>query len=320
MIRVSAVSTGAVGGHLWTIRPWLQHAIRPAQPPASVPWTTTLDDPRAGTVRLHGRLTARPGAREICVVVHGLGGSSATHYTIAAARAVDAAGMACLRLDLRGAPGDGEDLYNAGLTADVRAAVASPALTPYEAIYVLGYSLRYATEDVDPRLRAVAAVCPPIDLARGAEAIDHPARWVYRRHVLSGLKDHYAAVIARRPLAGLPSIAEARGIDSIRVWDERIVAPRFGYRSAAHYYAEATVAPRLGRLARPALAVVAPFDPMIPEETVRPALSGGHAMLDVRWIHEGGHVGFPGSVDLGMGGETGVEAQVVRWLRKAGEA
>ncbi len=234
--------------------------------------------------------------------------------------------MACLRLDLRGAPGDGEDLYNAGLTADLHAALASEALAPYERLYVLGYSLgghltlRHATEEADPRVRAVAAVCPPLDLALSADAIDHPARWVYRRHVLSGLKAHYAAVARRRPQGGLPTLAEARAIDRVRTWDERIIAPRFGFRSAAHYYAETSVAPRLARLARPALLIVATGDPMVLEETVRPALEGAHEKLDVRWIHEGGHVGFPGSVDLGMGGETGMEAQVMRWLRKAGAA
>ena len=145
-----------------------------------------------------------------------------------------------------------------------------------------------------------------------------PERWIYRRHVLSGLKAMYAAVVRRRPGGALPSLAVARAIDRIRAWDDCIVAPRFGFRSAEHYYAEVSVAHRLACLVRPALLVAATFDPMIPPETVRPALAGEHALLDVRWIHEGGHVGFPASFDLGLGGETGLEPQVVRWLRKAG--
>jgi predicted alpha/beta-fold hydrolase len=128
----------------------------------------------------------------------------------------------------------------------------------------------------------------------------------------------YAAVVQRRPDASLPSLAEARAIDRLRVWDDRIVAPRFGYRSAEHYYAEASVAPRLARLSRPALLVGATFDPMVPAEVVRPALVGGPPLLDVRWIREGGHVGFPSSLDLGLGGETGLEPQALCWLRRAG--
>jgi hypothetical protein len=50
---------------------------------------------------------------------------------------------------------------------------------------------------------------------------------------------------------------------------------------------------------------------------VRPALSLDHPLLDVRWVDEGGHVGFPASFDLGLGGDTGLEPQVLRWLRRA---
>jgi predicted alpha/beta-fold hydrolase len=96
------------------------------------------------------------------------------------------------------------------------------------------------------------------------------------------------------------------------------VAPRYGFRSAEHYYAEASVAPRLGSLARPALLVAALDDPMIPPEVLRPALSQEYPLLDVRWLEQGGHVGFPDTIDLGLGGELGLEAQALRWLRKAG--
>jgi predicted alpha/beta-fold hydrolase len=312
-----------VRGHLWTIRPWLVHELKPTSPPPCVAWTTVLSDDRRGQVRLHGRLARRDGARELLIIVHGLGGSSAAYYTVAAARAAERAGMDSLRVDLRGAPLDGEDLYNAALTADLRAAVSSEALAAYDALYLLGYSLgghlalRYATEQIDPRVRSVAAVCPPVDLDRAATAIDARERWVYRRHVLSGLKAAYAALVARRPEPGLPSLSEARAIDRLRSWDDRIVARRFGFRSAEHYYADASVAPRLGALARPALLVAATDDPMIPPNAVRPALAGTHERLDVRWI-DGGHVGFPPRVDLGLPGETGLEAQVVTWLREAG--
>jgi predicted alpha/beta-fold hydrolase len=229
-------------------------------------------------------------------------------------------------LNLRGAAGDGEDVYNAGLTADLRAAIASAELAAYETIFVLGYSLgghlalRLATEDLDRRVRAVAAVCPPLDLDRTSAALDEPSRWVYRRNVLEGLKSGYAATIARQADRHLPTMAEVRAIRKLRAWDDRVVAPRFGYRSAEHYYAEASVAPRLGELGRPALVVAATHDPMIPAETLHPWLDGGHAahpMLDARWVEEGGHVGFPPSFDLGLGGETGLEPQVFRWLRRA---
>jgi predicted alpha/beta-fold hydrolase len=313
-------------GHAWTLRPWLAHQLRPEAAPAAVPWTTVVRDARLGDVALHGWLADREDARAIVLLVHGLGGSSDAQYVRAAARAADRAGMASLRLDLRGAPGDGEDLYNAGLTEDLRAALASPAFARFDRVHVLGYSLGghltllHATEAQDRRVRSVAAVCPPVDLDRSAAAMDEPGRWVYRQHVLGGLKAAYAAFARRRPGLGLPSIAAARRIGKLRTWDDHIIAPRFGFRSAEHYYATSSVAPRLGKLACPTLVVNALHDPMIPEDTVRPTLGRAHPRLDVRWIASGGHVGFPADLDLGLGGETGLEPQIMRWLTVASSA
>ena len=198
-------------GHLWTVRPWLAHRLRPRKPPPSIAWSTSVQDPTLGLVRLRGRLTQRPGARSLVVLVHGLGGDSSSYYVLAAANAAEQAGLSSLRLDLRGADGEGHDFYNAGLTADLRAAIGSEALAGHDTILVLGFSLgghltlRYATEAaLDPRVRAVAAVCPPIDLDRTAEAIDQPRAWVYRRHVLDSLKQLYAAVSAHRARRGTP--------------------------------------------------------------------------------------------------------------------
>lgn len=322
----------SITGHLWTLRPWLAHQLRPQPDPAHIPWSTSVEDPTVGTLRLGGRLTVRPSPpsspRVALVIVHGLGGSSLAPYVLEATVAASRAGLDVLRLDLRGADGEGHDFYNAGLTADLRAAIGSEALAGHDIILVLGFSLgghlalRYATEAIDPRVRAVAAVCPPIDLDRTAEAIDRPQAWLYRRHVLDSLKQLYATVSAHRARRGTPGrplrpVADVRGIDRIRAWDDHVVAPRFGFRSAEHYYAEMSVAPRLHRLAVPSLILAALADPMVPEHTLRPALDRRFPRLDVRWLEEGGHVGFPPSIDLGMGGAVGLYPQLLAWLRKA---
>jgi predicted alpha/beta-fold hydrolase len=308
-------------GHLWTIRPFLQNQLRPRKPPPSEPWSTEVEDPTVGPIRLQGRLSPPgPSGRACLVIVHGLGGSADSAYVIDAALAAEAQGLACLRLNLRGADGDNVDFYNAGLTADVHAALKSPALAAFEAIYLLGYSLgghivlRAATETeaLDPRVRAVAAICPPLDLDRGCAALDQPRSWVYRRHILAGLKDMYAAVAARRRQR-VP-VAEARRITRLREWDDRIVAPRFGHASAEAYYAAATVVPRLAQLGVPSLLAAAAADPMVPADTLRPALVAPPALLDVRWIDEGGHVGFPGALALGFPAPLGLEPQAIQWL------
>lgn len=312
-------------GHLWTITPRLRHAVRPAQLPEARPWATSVDDPQAGSVRVTGRLREVPGSDDVLVLIHGLGGCTESHYLSGAVLAAEEAGLSCLRVNLRGADRVGDDFYHAGLTADLHAALASEELRGYRRIYLLGYSLgghvalRAATEEGDPRLAAVAAVCSPLDLSRSVAEIDAPALWVYRRYLLNNLRSIYAAVAARRPPGAVPlaplTSEEAARIRTLREWDDRIVAPRHGFTGASDYYTRASVAPRLANLRVPALLVNSECDPMVPARAVRPVLESPVPGLTVRWIPRGGHVAFPRRLDAGLGEGIGLERQILGWLR-----
>ncbi len=304
-------------GHFWTIRPVALQAFDFARAPAATPWSTVVADERFGQVTLRGLLDAGRSST-LVLVVHGLGGNAESHYAVDAARTVAKAGFDCLRLNLRGAGLDGEDFYHAGLSSDLHAALSSPELSHYERLLVLGFSLgghvalRYATGNVDPRVQRVAAVCSPLDLQRSADAIDRPERWLYRRHVLSGLKQSYAAM-ARRRAVDVP-LERARRVRRIVEWDDLVVAPRHGFSDARHYYREASVAPLLRRIGVPSLLVAARHDPMVLERTLRPALEEAPDALEVRWFERGGHVGFPRDFDLGQPAARGMASQIVAWL------
>lgn len=289
--------------HLWTLSPRIRHAVRPGHAPESRPWQTVVEDPRMGPVRLTGRLRELPGDG-LLVLVHGLGGSIESHYMVRGATAAEAAGLSCLRVNLRGADRLGDDYYHAGLTSDLHAALASPEIARFRRIWMIGYSLgghvvlRAATEVADPRLEAVAAVCAPVDLALSVAEIDAPGFWLYRRYLLRSLADIYRAVAARRPV---PYPVERTGaIRTIREWDDRIVAPRHGFADAADYYARMSVAPRLPELKVPALLLNSDCDPMVPARAVRPALERESPRLRVEWVR-GGHVAFP-------------DTEVIEWL------
>jgi uncharacterized protein len=311
-------------GHLRTIGPRIRHAVHPRSAPESRPWETVVEDPQAGAVRLTGRLREVPGADEAVVLVHGLGGSTESHYMPRGAAAAERAGISCLRLNLRGSDRRGEDYYHAGMTADVHAALASPELRPYRRLYAVGYSmgghvaLRLACEDADPRLAAVAAVCAPLDLARSQREIDSPAAWLYRRYLIANLGGVYRAVAARRPV---PFPVERLGeIHTFLEWDDRIVAPRHGFADAADYYARASVAPRLGHLRVPALLLNSELDPMVPARSVRPCLAGASPLLTVVWVPGGGHLAFPHRPVRGLGEGAGIDDQVIAWLRSRNAA
>jgi predicted alpha/beta-fold hydrolase len=306
-------------GHFWT----LESRLRSPEAPAAEEWEARLADERWGTVRLTGKVRHEPGARGLLLVVHGIAGCAEAGYVQAAAQAASAAALSCLRLNLRGCDRLGEDLYHGGLASDLAAALASPAVAPYECLYALGYSmgghlaLCLACSAPDRRLAAVAAVCAPLDLAAGARYFDRQVPWPYRRFILGQLNEIYAAVAAVRPLP--LTAAEAARLEGLEEWDDRITAPRWGFGDAATYYRRASVAGRLSSLAVPALLVASESDPMVPPSLLEPVLAEGTPdALEVRWVDGGGHVGFPPGLDLGEAAPPGLAAQVLGWLLRQG--
>lgn len=310
----------SIAGHFWTLSTNVRHSLAPWAAPPGEPWSTTLVDPKVGEVRLSGELH-RTGSPVLVIAIHGLGGSIASHYVVRTATAAAALGLDCLRLHLRGADRSGEDFYHAGLTADLSAALRSAALAGYARVLVVGHSLgghmtlRWALAPDDPRVRAVASVCAPLDLAAGCAAIDQPGRFLYRGHVLGGLKAIYAAVAARRAVP--TPLAKIRRISTIREWDRHAVVPRHGFVSVDDYHRSTSVAPRLADITLPALIVSAPADPMIPAATIAPHVRTLPGHVVHRWATRGGHVAFPEASDLGLGGDpaTGLFGQVLSWLR-----
>jgi predicted alpha/beta-fold hydrolase len=307
-----------IAAHAWTIGPNLVHRMAPRVAPASQPWSTVLEDERIGPVTLRGRLRVREGGDACVIVVHGLGGSPDSGYCVQAAAAADRAGMSCLRMSLRGADRAGDDFYHGGLAADLEAAAASADLQRFARLYVLGYSLGghvslcYALAPADARVRAVAAVCSPLDLGLGQQAIDRTRALIYRHHVLAGLKQIYSAVAAKRSVpTPLPRALAAR---TLREWDELTVVPRYGFGSVDEYYAQMSVGPRLSELQVPALVVHSTLDPMVPPWTYEPHLTRSLPKLTCHPLASGGHVGFPANVCLGERGPGVLEDQILAWL------
>ncbi len=304
-------------GHFWTLAPFLRHTLIPPRAPRSTEWVTRLEDGVVGTLSLNGRLSQSGASNTLVVIVHGLGGSATSYYAVRAAQAAARAGLDSLRLNLRGADRRGEDFYHAGLIADLEAALRSKPLQAYDRILLLGYSLggnmvlRYLAGNPDPRVRAAAAVCSPIDLEKGARAIDRPHRAFYRLHMLRGLKEIYQKVAARRDVP-LP-VDKAMRIDTLEQWDEEVISPRHGFAGAEDYWAKTSACNILGDIETPTLFVAAERDPMVLIDTVRPWLASAKRLRRVI-TDRGGHVGFPQQVDLGIGTSGTVDDQIIRWM------
>lgn len=311
---------GVLGGHAWTILADARHRVRPIPLPTSVPWTLDVETVEGDTARLTGRYAASPTEREAVLIVHGLGGSSGSGYCRGLAAAAADRGWSSLRVDLRGADGDGADVYHAGLSGDLRAALHSPELARHETLYVVGVSLgghstlRLALEPL-ARLAAVVAVSAPLDLAASCQAIDRRRAFPYRHHVLGSLKDSYRAVVGRHGSGPrVPSPLETvEAVRTIRDWDRTVVVPRFGFADVADYHGRMSVGPHLRELSCPALYVGSPYDPMVPGPAVLPSLQAAGPSLRTVMLDRGGHVGLP-APQLSRDAPPTLPAQLLAWL------
>lgn len=308
----------AMVAHGSTIAPRVRHAIKPYASPPSEPWQTQIQGDRSLRVTLSGQRTTLPGGkRSLALLIHGLGGTAQSHYMCRSAKSLVDQGMDCLRLNLRGMGESSPDLYHAGLTADLHQLFRNPWIQAYERVLVLGFSLgghmalKFATEKPPSQVKAVAAMCAPLDLAACAQWIDRPGCWLYRSYVMRSLKQAYERMLGH-PDCHLPHVPVG-GIDTIQAWDDALVAPRFGFRNAREYYTCQSAGPRLHELRVPAFLIHAPHDPMVPALSVRPFLNAS-PRIHSAWMRHGGHVSFPSKFQQGFSPEPGIMAQITGWF------
>ena len=311
-------------GHLQTIAG--NFLPRPAFRLPSVAETIEVDPADASRVLCYCHWQPEPvrAARLTLVLVHGLEGSSDSRYIEGVAARAWAAGMNVVRMNMRNCGGSEAltpTLYHSGRSADVGAVVQHYAARfGLERVALAGYSmggnlvLKLAGEWGARRpLAAVATVCPAIDLAAGADALHEAANRLYEWHFLRGLKRRLRRKAALFP--GIYKLARVGPIRSIREFDEKIVAPYCGFRSADDYYYRAASARVVDRIRVPTLILCAQDDPFIrlsPETRARLLANLHIAFVESR---HGGHCAF-----LGRASGDDIhwaEAAVVRFLQDA---
>jgi predicted alpha/beta-fold hydrolase len=239
------------------------------------------------------------------IVVHGLEGSSDSQYMLGVAHNGLAAGMNVVLMNQRNCGGMDHfapTLYNSGLSGDVAAVVRSLLENDGVSRFALiGFSmggnlvLKLAGEwgsDAPPQFRAVAAVCPAMDLASSADALHAPANRIYEYYFLMQLFRRLRR--KARLFPGKFDVSRLRGITSLRQFDDRITAYYCGFAGADDYYARAAAANVVDRIAVPALIIHAANDPFIrmQPETLRRIAANPH----ITYIEtdDGGHCAFLG--------------------------
>lgn len=267
-----------------------------------------------------------PGA-PMLVLFHGLEGSSASAYAEAFADVAEAWGVPLAVPHFRGCSGElnrAPRAYHSGDHAEIdwilrRLAGAQPDRALLAAGVSLGGNalLRWAGEQGTQAaavVKAVAAICSPLDLAAGGQAIGRGFnRLVYTRMFLRTMVPKALAKLAQHPgLFDRNALLAAR---DLYAFDNVFTAPLHGFRNTEDYWTRASAKPLLHAIRVPALALNARNDPFVPAASL-PGPADVAAGVTLWQPAQGGHVGFP-VADPPWGWPVHVRAMpeaVGRWL------
>src|SRR5882724_6208301 len=258
------------------------------------------------------------------IVVHGLEGSSESQYMLGIAAKGLALGMNVVRMNQRncgGTEAQAPTLYHSGRSQDV-AAVAQNLIDQdrISRLALAGFSmggnlvLKLAGEwgtSGPTQFRAVATVCPAVNLAASADALHLRGNRLYEEYFLWKLRGRLRT--KARLFRGAFDPSRLRGISSLRDFDHRITAYYCGFTGADDYYDRAAASHVVDRIAVPTFILHAANDPFIRilPETRRKILDNPN--ITFLETEDGGHCSYLAEAN----GDDGhwAEIQLVEFLR-----
>ncbi|MBM3342647.1 MAG: hydrolase [Betaproteobacteria bacterium] len=239
----------------------------------------------------------------LIVLLHGLEGSSNSHYARAFMHAVDANAGRGVVVHFRGCSGELNRLpraYHSGDSAELdwilrrlRAQRASP-------IFVIGVSvggnvllkwLGEQGEAAGDSITRAAAISVPFDLGAAADQLARGFNRIYTRHFLKTMK---AKTVAKmKNYQALCDAKRVRRARTLREFDDAVTAPLHGFKGADDYYTRSSCKQYLARITVNTLIINARNDPFLPPHCL-PARDSLPACVELDTPQHGGHVGFVG--------------------------
>ena len=251
--------------------------------------------------KCHWQASAR-GDAPCIVIVHGLEGSAESGYARGIAEKAFARGYHVVRLNQRNCGGTEQltpTLYNSGMSGDYRAVLEElVGVDAVREVFFVGYSmggnlvLKMAGEfgaAPPAELRGVCGVCPALDLAACADALERRDNYLYERHFVGGLLARYDRKRKFFPDRYAPV---TRKISTVREFDDAITAPAAGYRDAEDYYERASAKNVMGEIRVPTLVITAEDDPFVPYVSFLAMGANRNAWIRFEAPLHGGHCAF----------------------------
>ena len=231
----------------------------------------------------------------LAIILHGLEGSSRSHYARGIVQALQQRGWRCVVVHFRGCSGVPNRLargYHAGDTFDFDYVVkVLRARDSSRALAAVGYSLGgnvllkwLGEQGFNAPLLAAAAVSVPFDLRDAALRLNTGLSRFYQWVLLRSLR----ISIQRKDKI---DAALLTSLHSLRDFDEHVTAPLHGFKNADDYYAKSSCREFLHGIRVPTLIVHALDDPFMTPAAL-PTAAELSPLVEMHLTAAGGHVGF----------------------------
>lgn len=289
------------GGNLQTIWPALfaRRTRGPVPNYRRQRWTT----PDGDFVDLDFLANDVSSRRPMLVLFHGLEGSSRSHYAEAFADVAWRGKLTFVVPHFRGCSGEmnlAPRAYHSGDHEEVHWILTRLRALHRGPIIAVGVSLggnallRWAGENGEAArgiVSAAAAVCAPLDLHAGGQAIGRGFnRMVYTSMFLRTMKPKALHKWSQHP--GLFDREALLAVRDLYEFDNIFTAPVHGFANAEDYWTRASAKPYLARIRIPTLALNPLNDPFVPAPSLPRRVDVSDAVTLWQPRH-GGHVGFP---------------------------
>jgi len=268
-------------------------------------------------------LGARDRGAPLVVILHGLEGSSRSHYASGLLRELEQVGFRGLVVNFRSCGGEvnrSRRMYHSGDTEDLEFIIDRLTVRePHLRLGLVGVSLggnvalkwlAERGEEAPGQVAAAVAISTPFNLAACAAALDRGLnRTIYTANFLSTMKvklDKKA-----RLYEGVLDLAAARKAKTFAEYDRVVTAPLGGFTSERDYWSRSSSGPLLPQIRRPTLLINALNDPFIPASALPRTAVAKSRFLEAAFVPEGGHVGF---LEGGPKKRSWAEARAVAFL------
>lgn len=240
----------------------------------------------------------------IIVIIHGLEGSSQSHYAKRLLLACKEQQLTAVVHHHRSCSGENNRLarsYHSGDTDDLQFSLALLQQTyPQSPLLAVGYSLggnvltKYQGEyQNDSLLTRAVVVSAPLQLSACAKRLENGFSKVYQNHLIKQLQQKITQKLADPDLASCIPLTQMQvaQLHTFYDFDDKVTAPLHGFTGVDDYYTRASGLPFVSRITKPTLILHAKDDPFMTDDVIpHPSQISEHVEYELHPY--GGHVGF----------------------------